>query len=155
MEDQNQPLDAGMDSGATDQRLLITDPVRSDWNEIAKWAMFFAVLLFIVLGFVAIASLAMIFTAGVGGFVMAIFIVGIYGSVLYFPASYFYKFSTQTRQALNFDDSNALDEGFTNLKRYYRFVGILFIVVMALYALFILIALATRGFSGLMPPGVD
>lgn len=155
MENQNQSNEAGMAPGETGQPLQITDPIRDDWGEIAKWAIFFAVLLFIVLGLIAIFSLTMIFIAGVPGFIMAILMMGIYGVLLYFPASYFYKFSRQTRQALQFEDNNALDEGFTNLKRYYRFVGILFIIGMSLYALVILVALATGGFRSLMAPGLE
>ena len=67
MEDQNQPLDAGMASGASDPGLVITEAVRNDLTEIAKWAMFFAVLLFIILGLVAFASLAIAVAGGAGG----------------------------------------------------------------------------------------
>ncbi len=149
MEDQNQPLDAGMDAGAPDQGLYVSDSVRTDWSEIVKWAMFFAVLIFIVLGFIALGALMMIITAGAMGFVVALFMAGIYGTLLFFPAWYFYKFSTLTRQALNFDDSEALDEGFANLKRYYRFVGILFIIIFSLYALVLVVALIAGGLSAL------
>ena len=147
MEDQNQPLDAGAGAGSSNQRLQITEPVRSDWEEIAKWGMFFAVLLFIVLGIVAIGALAMIVTAGVAGFITAIFMAGIYGTLLFFPAWYYYKFSTLTRNALNTEDNQALDEGFLYLKRYYRFLGILYIVVIGIYVLFFLIAIAMGGLS--------
>lgn len=149
MEDQNQPLDAGMDAGAPDQGLYVSDSVRTDWSEIVKWAMFFAVLIFIVLGFIALGALMMIITAGAMGFVVALFMGGIYGTLLFFPAWYFYKFSTLTRQALNFDDNEALDEGFANLKRYYRFVGILFIIIFSLYALVLVVALIAGGLSAL------
>ncbi|MCB0544682.1 MAG: hypothetical protein KDC61_10150 [Saprospiraceae bacterium] len=149
MEDQNQPLDAGMDSGSPESKLQITSSVRSDWDEIAKWAMFFAVLLFIVLGLVVLMSLFVAF-AGNMGIVMAIIMLGLYGTLLFFPAWYYYKFSTQTRQALREENTPALDEGFWNLKRYYRFVGILYIVVISLYVLFLLIALATGGMAGMM-----
>ena len=149
MEDQNQPLDAGMDAGATDDQLHISGAVRNDWSEIAKWAMFFAVLLFIALGLIAIGALVMVVTAGVMGIVVAIMMIGLYGTLLFFPAWYFYKFSTLTRQALNFEDNDALNEGFANLKRYYRFVGIVFIIIFSLYALMLLVTLAIGGLAAL------
>lgn len=140
MEDMNQPLDAAADNSG--QRLRFTEPVRSDLLETSKWVMFFAVLLFIVLGFMVAASLLMVFTGGASGFVMAILMIGIYGALIFFPAWYYYKFSTLTRQALNFNDNNALDDGFGYLKRFYRFVGILIIVFIALYLLMAVVGLS-------------
>lgn len=140
MEDTNQPLDAAADTPG--QRLRFTEPVRSDLLETSKWVMFFAVLLFIVLGFMVAGSLVMVFAAGAGGFIMAIFMIGIYGTLIFFPAWYYYKFSTMTRQALNFNDNNALDDGFAYLKRFYRFVGILIIVLIALYLLMAVVGLS-------------
>ncbi len=145
MEDQNQPLDAGMASGASDPGLVITEAVRNDLTEIAKWAMFFAVLLFIILGLVAFASLAIAVAGGAGGILAGIFIAGIYGTLLFFPAWYYYKFATLTRQAVALDDNSMLDEGFLYLKRFYRFVGILVVVVLSLYALFLLIGISMMG----------
>lgn len=138
MEDIDQPLDASLGSRPSAQRLRFTESVRSDLLETAKWALFFAVLMFIILGFLAFASLALIVSAGAYGFGMAIVMMGIYGSLIFFPAWYYYKFSTLTRQALNFDDNNALEMGFWYLKRFYKFVGILIIVVISLYLLILI-----------------
>ncbi len=138
MEDIDQPLDASLGSKPSEPRLRFTESVRSDLLETAKWALFFAVLMFIVLGLLAFASLALIVTAGAYGFGMAIVMMGIYGSLIFFPAWYYYKFSTLTRQALNFDDNNALEMGFWYLKRFYKFVGILIIVVISLYLLILI-----------------
>jgi hypothetical protein len=154
MEDLNQPLDAGANNAG--QRLRFTEPVRSDLLETSKWVMFFAVLLFIMLGLIAIASLMMIFTAGAMGFGMAIVMIGIYGTLLFFPAWYYYKFSTLTRQALNYNDNNALDDGFAYLKRFYRFVGILIIVFVALYLVLAIVGLSMFiGNDLLQPPTRD
>lgn len=145
MEDQNQALDAGMSSGASDPGLVITETVRNDLTEIAKWVMFFAVLLFIILGLVAFASLSIAFVGGVGGLFAGLFIAGVYGALLFFPAWYYYKFASLTRQAVSLDDNSMLDEGFLYLKRFYRFVGILVVVVLSLYALFLLIGISMMG----------
>lgn len=142
MEDTNQPLDAGVGSTSAGQKLRFTDSVRTDLHETSRWVMFFAVLLFIGLGMIVLASLAMVFTAGAAGVGMAIVMIGIYGTLLYFPAWYYYKFSTLTKQALNYNDNDALDEGFANLKRFYRFVGILVIVLIGVYVVFMIIGLS-------------
>lgn len=135
MEDLNQPLDAGLRSNSSDQALQFTDSVRNDLLETAKWAMFFAVLLFVALGILALALLLSLVSGGGAEVMISIFVLGIYAIILYYPARYYYKFSTLTRQALAHDDNEALDQAFTYLKIYYRFVGILVIVVMSLYLL--------------------
>ncbi|HRI61797.1 MAG TPA: hypothetical protein PK228_18795 [Saprospiraceae bacterium] len=142
MEDLNQPLDAGTGAAAAGPRLRFTEPVRSDLLETSKWAMFFAVLLFIFLGIMTLFALMAIFSQGMMGFVAAIFIIGIYGAILFFPAWYYYKFSMLTRQALTYSDTEILDEGFVYLKRFYRFVGILIIVLISLYLLLAIIGLS-------------
>ena len=62
-----------------------------------------------------------------------------YTAVIFMPAWYYYKFSTQSKQAMNLDDTELLDSAFANLYRFYRYVGILTIVFISLYALIFLI----------------
>lgn len=135
MENFDQPLDVGMDASAPSDGLQITQEVRMYWAQIAKWALFFAVLLFILFGLLALFGLIAALTGGAMGILGAIFIIGIYGVLLFFPALYYYRFSTQMKQALLNDDTALLDEAFANLRRYYNFVGILVIVVLALYVI--------------------
>lgn len=152
MEDLNQPLDAGLRSNSSDQALQFTDSVRSDLLETAKWAMFFAVLLFIALGLLALVLLISLMSGEAAKLMISIFVLGIYAIILYYPARYYYKFSTLTRRALTYEDNEALDQAFTYLKIYYRFVGILVIVVMSLYLLaliFVFTMMSNRsGFPG-------
>lgn len=152
MEDTNQPLDADLGSRPSGQNLRFTEPVRSDLLETSKWAMFFAVLIFIALGFVLIGSL-FIMAAGSGGAIVGILMAIIYGGLMFFPGWYYYKFSTSTRQALEHDNNMSLEEGFANLKRFYRFIGILIIVVIGLYVLFAVAGIAFLSSGNF--PGTD
>jgi uncharacterized membrane protein len=138
MENFDQPLDVGM-APSSDDGLRITPEVRLYWEQISKWTLFFAVLLFIVFGLVSLLGLMAAMAGGVAGVIGGLLIVAIYGAILFFPALYYYRFSTQMKQALNTDDSGMLDQAFINLKRYYRYVGILIIIVIAFYLLFILV----------------
>jgi hypothetical protein len=147
MEDTNQPLDSGAQAGSPG-RLHFSDPVRGDLVEIAKWAMFFSVLLFIVLGLISLLALFMIFAAGGVGLIGAIFMVGIYGVILYFPAWYYYKFSVLSRQAIANGDNAALDDSFMYLRLFYRFVGILVIILLSLYALILVVGISMMGNLG-------
>lgn len=139
MEDNNQPVEPG--APAADQPLKFSDAVRRDLLESAKWALFFAVLLFIMLGILTIISLMVAIAGGVIGIFGGLFALGIYTLFFFFPGWYYYKFSTLARQALGFEDNEALEEAFVYLKRFYRFIGIFIIVFIGLYLLVALVGL--------------
>lgn len=144
MEDMNQPLDSGIASNMPEQRLQFTESVRDDLIETSKWAMFFAVLLFIVLGFIAFgAFFAML--SGPSGFFVGVVLLGLYGVLLFFPAWYYYKFASLTRQGIDFENNQILDEGFAYLRRFYNFVGVLVIVLLSFYLLILVFGLFTAG----------
>jgi hypothetical protein len=140
MENFDQPLDVGMaDIGPDRSGLSITPEIRQYWRETANWALFFAVLMFLIYGFIVLAMLLAGVAGGGMGMVGAVFVIGIYTLVFFLPAWYYYKFSSQSKQAMNTDDTALLDEAFTNLRRYYNYIGILTIVIISLYLLMILI----------------
>lgn len=140
MENFDQPLDVGMTaSGPDDSGLNITPEIRQYWREIANWALFFAVLMFIFYGFIALAGLLFATQGGGTSIFSGIFVVGIYTVIIFMPGWYYYKFSSQAKRAMNMDDTTLLDSAFANLHRFYRYVGILTIVLLSLYALFFLV----------------
>lgn len=148
MENFDQPLDVGMGAGQETDGLRITQEVRLYWTQIAKWTLFFAILLFVFFGLVSLFGLFAALAAGAMGVIGGLFIVGVYGAILFFPALYYYRFSTQMKGALASDDTSLLEQAFINLKRFYRYVGILVIVIISLYLLFFLVfgaALMSRG----------
>lgn len=151
MEDLNQPLDAGLGNDASEQGLKITDEIRSYLRQSANWAMFFSILIFILVGLLLLGMLfggALSASSGRGeGMILFVFFL-LYALVIFFPAWYYYKFSTLTKQALNQGDNNALEDGFDYLKRFYKFLGILVIVFIALYILFMIFGLAMLGSMG-------
>lgn len=150
MENFDHPLDAGMAADGPDHSgLSITPEIRQYWRQIANWALFFAVLMFIVYGLVALVGLFSAIQGGATGIVSGIFVIGIYTLIVFMPAWYYYKFSSQSKQAMNTDDTPLLDEAFANLHRFYRYVGILTIVLLSLYALvFLIFGAALLGGAG-------
>ena len=138
MENFDQPLDQGFSPGQNDG-LQITESVRQYWRQIGAWTMFLAVLLFIVFGLVTLAGLMIALVGGGLGLLSGIFLIGIYSVFLFFPGYYLYLYSSQMKQALAREDNQLLDMAFLNLKRYYRFVGILMIIFIAFYVLFFLV----------------
>jgi uncharacterized oligopeptide transporter (OPT) family protein len=120
-------------------------------NETRKWTMFFSILGFVFIGLMAIAAIGML-TAGLIGssfsgfggtglFSILFFLYIIIGVLYLFPVLYLLKFSTNMKSALEGLNSNNLTVAFQNLKSHMKFVGILTIVMIALYILIIFVAI--------------
>jgi membrane protease YdiL (CAAX protease family) len=144
MEDLNQPLDAGLSAESSEHGLKITNEIRAYWRETANWALFLSVLMFIGIGIVLIGMLfgGLAGASGEGGAIVLVISLFLYALVLFFPAWYYYKFSSLTKQALLQGDNNDLEDGFDYLKRFYRFTGILIIAGIALYILMLIFGLS-------------
>lgn len=136
MENFDEPIDTGASPGSS-AGLQITDEVKTYWVQSAKWAMFFAVLLFTIFGLISLAMLFIILSSsGIGGFIGLAFILALYAAILFFPGLYYYRFSTQLRGALRNEDGVQLDEAFLNLRRFYVYCGILTVILIALFVVF-------------------
>lgn len=112
-----------------------------------KWAKFLAILGFIFVGFGALFALLMFIGAGVAGFASTysaapvagigfiyLIIIGIY----FFPIYYLLQFANKAKEALDTRNSQSLTESFKFLKSHYKFIGILSIVMMAIYPIMIM-----------------
>lgn len=140
---------------------LSIDPVtKSHLNDTARWARFLAVAGIVLL------SLAVIFTVlsvtvfpnstfsrlTVNGveeeqvtatmkIVLAICMCLAF-LIAFFPMWYLLQFASQMKKALYNNDQQALNFSFLNIKRYFRYVGIIMIIVLAIYGLaFVLVGL--------------
>ena len=117
-------------------------------KETAKWAHFLSILGFIGIGFLVLIAVfaGTIFSAmgnsmqgmrmysGSFGVIMGAvyFIIAL---LYFFPVYYLFKFSTNAKKAFANNDSESLTESLGYLKSHYKFIGILMIVCLALYAL--------------------
>jgi hypothetical protein len=149
MEQQNQNL----------FELQLDQPSAAHLGEAAKWAKFLAIIGFI---FCAIMILVALFAGSIMGTMMASmgggaasmmgsgFVTVIYlllTAVYFFPCLYLYKFASQMQSALPGNEQGRLQSSFKNLKACFRFMGILFIIVMSFYVLAIIgVMIAGIGF---------
>jgi uncharacterized membrane protein YjgN (DUF898 family) len=127
-------------------------------NETRKWTMFLAILGFVFIGIMVIFSLVFsaIFSALPGiedtempfpSFLFGLIYLVIAG-LYFFPLLYLYKFSTYTKSAILNRDSGEINSAFKNLKSHYRFIGILTIIMLALYPIGI-IAMVVGGMASM------
>lgn len=137
MENFDQPLDMGLDSSANEEGLSITPQVRNTWRELSGWLLFLAILSFVFTAILLLALLALIFVAsksdadadtGPAILVLLLMLAGVF-----FPGWCFFKFSSLARQSIRYESAASLEAAFVHLKRYYRFAGILTIIIALIY----------------------
>lgn len=132
--------------------LVITESAKMHLRESAKWAKFLAILGFVALGIMVIASLIML-VAGTAlssaspvpmgiPFTMIGIVYLIMAVLMFFPTYYMLNFANKFKSAVNSSSQSDLDSGFEYQKSYYKFVGIFTIIVLSLYVLMLLIGIA-------------
>ncbi|HNX89722.1 MAG TPA: hypothetical protein PKH58_11610 [Paludibacteraceae bacterium] len=117
--------------------------------ETSKWGKFLA-----IVGYVGIAILAILALCVVIGFTtrgirtnedsrMRFFgiLYLVIAFVYYFPVNFLYKFAIQMREGLESDNKQSVTSGFQNLKSLFRFIGIVTIVILSIYAFLLIIVL--------------
>lgn len=128
-------------------------------REAGKWAKFISIIGFIGIGLMVILSffmgtiMSIANYAGGGGSPLpgwAFTIIYLALAVLYaFPVYYLYQFSNNVKKALEMDNTGFLTNSFNYLKSHYKFIGILTIILMAIYAFFLVILLFAGVFAAL------
>lgn len=127
-----------------------------------KWSMFFAILGFIFLGVMLVIGLlagsflsafsskmsgmegmqGMEGAKAAGGIAsVLLFVYMLIVAVIYFfPLLFLFRFSKHTKNAVANLDANELQLGLKNLKSYWKYIGILMIVCLAIFLLVLIIA---------------
>lgn len=148
-----------MDSSFGEMR--INDRIKSMLAEIAKWAKLLAIVGFIGIGLMVIIGLfagtmmASLSSLGGdagpamgmgGGFITFIYLL--IAALYFFPILYLYQFATGAQRALASGSESEIEGAFESLRKHYRFLGILMIVMLSLYALSIIGGLAAMAALG-------
>ncbi|MCU7548948.1 DUF5362 family protein [Chitinophagaceae bacterium LB-8] len=146
---------------------LSIDPVtKAHLADTARWAKFLAICGFILLAFMLVMGIFMLIgmssemsssisqeygssnifgTFGMGAFA---FIYIISALIIFFPLLYLLRFANRMSASLNGNDQHALNYSFQNLKAYFRYLGIITIILLAFYAIGIIFAvIGTSMFS--------
>lgn len=128
------------------KKLEITSKFLSYFKESGGWALFLAILGFVAIGLMILGGLIFgivmmnsYYGGEIGAIVMLVYVV--MGGVMFFPTLYMLKFATGIRAAIKSGNDDDYDNAFKNLKNYFKFVGIMTIVIIGLYIVFILIAI--------------
>ena len=141
------------------ENLIIDWRSKEFLKETAKWTKFLAILGFVGIGFMVLGSLVMLFAPSslmsngdfpFGGKIFMMLLYLAFAVLYYFPISYLYQFSENTKKAIENNDNNAIRDAFEFLKSHYKFMGILTIILLAFYAIIIFIGLIGAGAAAMM-----
>ena len=145
-----------MEQSSSDLFSLNIDPVtKSNLSDIAKWARFLSIIGMIFLAIFAVAAIfgSTFTTRGfspggdygeqVTGTLRVTIVVSsiIFIAIAFFPLMYLFQFSGRMKRALVANDQEYLNAAFLNLKKYFRYMGIMVIIVLTIYVLFFVIVL--------------
>jgi len=138
--------------------LTIDPSTKAHLSETARWARFLAITGMISLALVVIFGLlysiwistmvdsmqnqnsfqtAQPFATGLAFGSAILFII--VASVAFFPLLYMYRFANQMRTALYGNDQELLNRSFQNLKKYFRYLGIITIISLAMWLVWLLV----------------
>ena len=123
------------------ETFTVNSEIKNYLAETAKWGNILAIIGYVAMGMMALASLAMIvvfsfidlktaFPMWIIGFVYLPLIIA-----YYFPVTYLFRFSAQMKQAVRQNNEKLYTTGFANLKSLFKFFAIFTFVLLGLYAL--------------------
>jgi hypothetical protein len=138
---------------------LNIEPItKSHLRETAKWAKFLSIAGIVFLSLATLAVLLSLtimprmakftmngveqeeFTAGMR--ISFFLVMVIVFAIAFFPMLFMLQFANQMKTALYSNNQELLNSSFQNLKKYFRYIGIIMIIVLAFYALaFVIVAL--------------
>jgi hypothetical protein len=141
--------------------LQLNESAKGFLKEATKWAYFLSILGYVGIAFIVLAAafagalFAFIgnlsremnnFGAMGGSFISAFYLM--IAAFYFFPVYYLNKFASNAKIALRDNDSKSLAASFEYLKSHYKFMGIVALIILSLYALimvFVIIAAVTVG----------
>jgi len=130
--------------------LEVTEDAKIYLKNTTPWSKFMAILQFIAVGFMLLAALIIIAAGSTMSAYLPIsisFIGWVYlalAIVIFIPARYLYRFSQKAANAVVTNNTLELEEAFKNMKSYWKFTGIMTIVVIVVSLIIVpVIAIAT------------
>lgn len=136
------------------RELQLTEVIKSNLVEAAKWAKFIAIMGFIGIGIMVVFGMFFGTIMGMvsrlegsettlpsffGGIITVVYIL--LALLYFFPVKYLYDFSSKVKRAVELSDQDLFSEGILKLKSHYKYIGILMIVMLALYIVGIIISI--------------
>jgi heme/copper-type cytochrome/quinol oxidase subunit 2 len=144
-----------METPSEERKIEIGSEALNHLNSAWKWTMFLSILGFIFLGLLIVAGVvtSTFLSAfktqeanlGIPESLMIIILIVI-AAIYFFPVFFLFRFSRNTRDAIQTLDRRKLEKAFRNLRIYFTYIGIMVIVVLSIYLVTLLAAGASMSF---------
>ena len=127
--------------------------INDSLEKAAKWAKFLAIMGFIGVGLMVIGSIVMMNFGPMADygfpkvFVSIIYIIS--AGISFIPLYYLFKFSSNTLKAVKSNNQINLEEGLAGLGSYFKFNGVMIIIVLAFYLIILLFGLSFLPLTGM------
>ena len=144
-----------METTLENRKIEIDQETLNNLNTTRKWAMFLAIIGFIVFGLIFVFGLIAgtfltVFNLGEKGlgipeslmFIPILLLALIY----FFPVLFLFRFSKHTAHAVQTLDKQALHKAIRNLKSYFVYIGVLIIIVLIFYIVGLIVAGTSMAF---------
>lgn len=144
---QNESIDSGIYSN-----MELTPQAIASMDETRKWTMFLSILGFVFIGFLVLAMIGSLFMTsmipvpgmGTGPIMAFAFLLVI--AIYFFPIYFLYQFSSYAKRAIATKSPADLEQAMGYLRNHYRYIGILVIIVIALYIVIFLFGILATAF---------
>jgi fatty acid desaturase len=146
------------------KKIELEEDTLKDLDTTRKWSMFIAILGFIAVGLMLLIGLiAGVFLSvfktqdlnlGAGETILIFGILLVFGVIYFFPILYLYRFSKYAGHAVRTRDNVYMKKAFRCLRKYFVYIGILAIVVLAFYLIAIIASGASLAFLKDLGTGV-
>lgn len=124
------------------EKLEVTDFIKLDLVEGAKWAKFLAIVGFVSIGLMLVGGLfvgsSMSALSGATGAMSGALLVALYfliAGLYFYPVYALYKFAKNIKLAIEHNNNNAFATGIRYLKGMFKYMGIITVIFLSLYAL--------------------
>ena len=145
--DSNNESNPGLNPSHFDRELKVT-PISTEYlREVAKWTKFLSILGMIGMAFYVLMGIIMSLVyfgssfgtsqnnVGAVAMIPLLFMMIIICAIYIAPIWWLYKFSTNLQQAIILKNTEQLTTAFSFLKKHYKFIGIMTLIVIGLYIL--------------------
>ncbi|MDP4277610.1 MAG: hypothetical protein Q8914_08250 [Bacteroidota bacterium] len=135
-----------------EKKLAMNQEVRNYLIETAKWGKFLAIAGYVMMAIVAVFGFLFMLNilpfgsnipsnlAGAVGVAIGLLYL-LFAVLYYFPITYLYHFSTRIKLGLQEVDETIVTDAFQQMKKLFKFIGIITIVILSIYALVLAIGL--------------
>lgn len=140
-------------------QLIVDETAKNHLKDAAGWAKFLGIAGFVFMGLMIFAGFAIgsavMQTPGVNNALAAIGGIGfglaytLIAAIYFYPVFALYKFAVLCKEAVYSNDNHTFGRAMYYLKNMFKYIGVLTIIILALYALVIILIIMVGSFAGM------